>query len=43
MRSSTLKIAFHTLDLDAYGLSDLAKHGDYVGRQLARWKTPGLK
>jgi aminoglycoside phosphotransferase (APT) family kinase protein len=32
------QIAFHTLDLDAYGLSDLAKHGDYVGRQLARWK-----
>jgi aminoglycoside phosphotransferase (APT) family kinase protein len=32
------QIAFHTLDLHAYGLADLAKHGDYVGRQLRRWK-----
>jgi aminoglycoside phosphotransferase (APT) family kinase protein len=31
------QIELHTLDLAAYGLSDLAKHGDYVGRQLARW------
>jgi aminoglycoside phosphotransferase (APT) family kinase protein len=32
------QIALHTLDLDAYGLADLARHGDYVGRQLARWR-----
>jgi aminoglycoside phosphotransferase (APT) family kinase protein len=32
------QIALHTLDLEAYGLDDLARHGDYVGRQLARWR-----
>jgi len=32
------QIALHTLDLEAYGLADLARHGDYVGRQLARWR-----
>lgn len=32
------QIAFHTLDLEAYGLDTLARHGDYVGRQLARWR-----
>jgi aminoglycoside phosphotransferase (APT) family kinase protein len=34
-----VQIAFHTVDLDAVGLGDLAKHGDYVGRQLNRWRT----
>ena len=32
------QIALHTLDLEAYGLADLARHGDYVGRQLTRWR-----
>ena len=32
------QIAFHTLDLEAYGLDTLARHGDYLGRQLARWR-----
>jgi aminoglycoside phosphotransferase (APT) family kinase protein len=32
------QIALHTLDLDAQGLSGLSRHGDYVGRQLARWR-----
>jgi aminoglycoside phosphotransferase (APT) family kinase protein len=32
------QIAFHTLDLEAYGLDTLARHDDYVGRQLARWR-----
>jgi aminoglycoside phosphotransferase (APT) family kinase protein len=32
------QIALHTLDLDAHGLGDLARHGDYIGRQLARWR-----
>jgi aminoglycoside phosphotransferase (APT) family kinase protein len=32
------QIALHTLDLEAYGLADLARHGDYLGRQLARWR-----
>ncbi len=34
-----VQIAFHTVDLDAIGLGDLAKRGDYVGRQLNRWRT----
>jgi aminoglycoside phosphotransferase (APT) family kinase protein len=34
-----VQIAFHTVDLDAVGLGDLAKRGDYVGRQLNRWRT----
>jgi aminoglycoside phosphotransferase (APT) family kinase protein len=32
------QIAFHTVDLDAIGLSNLARHDDYVGRQLTRWQ-----
>jgi aminoglycoside phosphotransferase (APT) family kinase protein len=32
------QIALHTLDLEEYGLDDLARQGDYVGRQLARWR-----
>jgi aminoglycoside phosphotransferase (APT) family kinase protein len=32
------QIALHTLDLGAFGLADLARHGDYVGRQLTRWR-----
>jgi len=31
------QIAFHTVDLDAVGLSDLARHDGYVERQLHRW------
>lgn len=34
-----VQLAFHTVDLDAIGLGDLAKHSDYVGRQLNRWRT----
>lgn len=34
-----VQLAFHTVDLDAIGLGDLAKRGDYVGRQLNRWRT----
>ena len=34
-----VQIAFHTVDLDAIGLGDLAKRGDYVGRQLNRWRS----
>jgi aminoglycoside phosphotransferase (APT) family kinase protein len=34
-----VQIAFHTVDLDAIGLGDLAKRTDYVGRQLNRWRT----
>lgn len=34
-----VQIAFHTVDLDAVGLGDLAKRTDYVGRQLNRWRT----
>ena len=34
-----VQIAFHTVDLDAIGLGDLAKRSDYVGRQLNRWRT----
>jgi len=34
-----VQIAFHTVDLDAIGLGDLAKRGDYVGRQLNRWRA----
>ncbi|MGI9293162.1 MAG: phosphotransferase family protein, partial [Pseudomonadales bacterium] len=33
-----VQIAFHTLDLEAVGLADLAKHTAYVERQLKRWK-----
>ena len=29
--------AIHAVDLDASGLSDLAKHDDYIARQLKRW------
>jgi aminoglycoside phosphotransferase (APT) family kinase protein len=32
------QVVLHTLDLAAYGLDDLARHGDYVGRQLTRWR-----
>jgi aminoglycoside phosphotransferase (APT) family kinase protein len=32
------QIALHTLDLEAHGLEGLSRHGDYVGRQLARWR-----
>jgi aminoglycoside phosphotransferase (APT) family kinase protein len=31
------QIRMHTLDLEAIGLGDLSRHGDYLGRQLARW------
>lgn len=34
-----VQLAFHTVDLDAIGLGDLAKRTDYVGRQLNRWRT----
>jgi len=34
-----VQVALHTLDLDAVGLADLARHEDYVGRQLNRWRT----
>jgi aminoglycoside phosphotransferase (APT) family kinase protein len=34
-----VQIAFHTVDLDAIGLANLAKREDYVGRQLNRWRT----
>jgi aminoglycoside phosphotransferase (APT) family kinase protein len=29
--------AFHTIDLEATGLADLARHDSYVERQLSRW------
>ncbi len=29
--------AIHAVDLDAVGLADLAKHEDYIARQLRRW------
>ena len=32
------QIRLHTLELDALGLADLSRHGDYLGRQLARWQ-----
>jgi aminoglycoside phosphotransferase (APT) family kinase protein len=32
------QIAFHTVDLEAVGLSDLARHDGYVERQLGRWR-----
>jgi aminoglycoside phosphotransferase (APT) family kinase protein len=32
------QLALHTLDLDAVGLADLARHTGYVERQLARWR-----
>ncbi len=32
------QIAFHTVDLEAVGLSGLGRHDDYVGRQLKRWR-----
>ncbi len=27
----------HNVDIEAAGLSDFGKHGDYIGRQLKRW------
>jgi len=30
-------VALHELDVDAIGLGDLARRGDYIGRQLKRW------
>lgn len=30
--------AIHRVDLNAVGLADLAKHEDYIARQLRRWK-----
>lgn len=32
------QVAFHTIDLDSVGLSDLARHDEYLLRQLKRWK-----
>ncbi len=32
------QVAFHTIDLQAIGLSDLAQHDAYLERQLRRWK-----
>jgi aminoglycoside phosphotransferase (APT) family kinase protein len=29
--------ALHSVDIDAVGLGDIAKRGDYIGRQLRRW------
>ena len=29
--------AIHAVDLDAAGLTDLAKHEGYIARQLKRW------
>jgi aminoglycoside phosphotransferase (APT) family kinase protein len=34
-----VQIAFHTIDIDAIGLGNLAKRDDYTGRQLNRWRT----
>jgi len=31
-------VALHRLDIDAVGLGDAGRRGDYVGRQLRRWK-----
>lgn len=31
-------VALHSLDVDAVGLGDIARRGDYIGRQLRRWK-----
>ncbi len=31
-------VDIHAVDLDSVGLGDLAKHEDYVARQLRRWK-----
>ncbi len=33
------QVAFHTVDLEAVGLSDLARHDAYLERQLKRWLT----
>ena len=33
-----VQVAFHTVDLEAIGLSDLARHHGYVERQLNRWR-----
>ena len=30
-------VAIHSVDLDAVGLADLARHEDYLARQLRRW------
>ena len=32
------QLAFHTIDLEAIGLGDLARHTGYVERQLKRWR-----
>jgi aminoglycoside phosphotransferase (APT) family kinase protein len=34
-----VQIALHGLDPDAIGLGDLGRRGDYVARQLRRWRT----
>jgi aminoglycoside phosphotransferase (APT) family kinase protein len=34
-----VQVAMHTLDLGRVGLDDLARHDDYIGRQLKRWRT----
>ncbi len=34
-----VQVAMHTLDLGRFGLDDLARHDDYIGRQLKRWRT----
>ncbi len=31
------QVALHAVDVDAVGLSDLARRDDYIGRQLRRW------
>ena len=33
-----VQVAFHGVDLEAIGLSDLGRHRGYVERQLARWR-----
>lgn len=32
------QVAFHTIDLESIGLSDLARHDAYLERQLKRWQ-----
>jgi aminoglycoside phosphotransferase (APT) family kinase protein len=34
-----VQLAFHGLDLERIGLTDLGRHGGYVARQLKRWLT----
>lgn len=36
-------VALHELDVDAIGLGDLARRGDYIGRQLKRWHGQFLR